>query len=195
MRRLLLPLMVFFLSFSPAEKRCVLEKIETVPTTEKLIHYIETVKQKEVKELAQQFNMNMTVAESIWKASIIEKVDPYLIASLIYTESSFDPEAVSPKNYHGLAQIPYRIPYIEANILIGIKILKEKIQIAEKRLGKKIRSLLDVTEMTPEERLVLMESIRLYKGYVRKKHMTKGITKARKVIDLALLKKATANET
>lgn len=195
MRKVFIILAVLLFSFFQGGEGYTRKKTDTALTIKELVHHLDNVKQKEIEILSKQFNVSKDIAEAIWKVSVMEKIDPYLVASLIQAESSFRKDAISPRNYHGLTQIPYRLPYPEANVLVGIKILKEKIQIAEKRTGRKIRSLLDVTEMTPEERVVLMEAIRLYKGYVKKKHVNKGLARARKVIDIALLKKTTTNNT
>lgn len=50
---------------------------------------------------------------------------------LMFTESSFDPKAVSKKNYKGLMQVPYPVFYEDANVLIGARIFLEKLQLTK----------------------------------------------------------------
>lgn len=149
----------------------------------------------EIRKFAEIFQIDLYLAEKIWKYSIVEDVDPYLTAALIESESSFNPKAVSIKGYMGLMQIPYHVPYEEANIVIGIKILKEKIRIAEKRFSKKISSLKDISALSPEERRVLIEAIRLYKGYTKKHHLRRGHLKARKTVITAIVRKNQTNSS
>jgi soluble lytic murein transglycosylase-like protein len=54
-----------------------------------------------------------------------------LLLALIWTESSFNPRAVSSLNYHGLLQIPQKVYYGDANCLIGARILQEKLKLAK----------------------------------------------------------------
>ncbi|MEM3420358.1 MAG: lytic transglycosylase domain-containing protein [Nitrososphaerota archaeon] len=62
------------------------------------------------------------------KAYIVAKkhnIDPLLFISLIYTESSFNPGAISPtKRYHGLGQIPLQIYDPEINLELSAVLLK-----------------------------------------------------------------------
>jgi hypothetical protein len=51
------------------------------------------------------------------------------ILALMYSESSFNPKAISCKNYKGLMQIPQAIYYVDANVLIGANIFIEKLKI------------------------------------------------------------------
>ncbi len=61
-----------------------------------------------------------------------------LLLALMYTESSFNKKAVSNKNYQGLMQIPWRILHEDVNILIGAKILLEKLVLTKGDLLKAI---------------------------------------------------------
>ena len=54
-----------------------------------------------------------------------------LILSLMYSESSFKPNAVSSKQYHGLMQVPQKVHYPDANCLIGARIFLEKLKITD----------------------------------------------------------------
>lgn len=77
--------------------------------------------------LTNEINIPYNIASSIVRISIFEEIDPFLIVSLIYTESSFNPKAKSKLGYYGLMQVKPKIDCIETNILYGIKILKNKI--------------------------------------------------------------------
>lgn len=96
------------------------------------------------QKIADFFQIEKNLARKVVQLSLQEELNPYLIASLFYTESNFDPDAVSPKNYKGIAQIKWAIPYPEVNIYTGITIFKEKLRIA---------------------RGDVYEAIRLYKGF------------------------------
>lgn len=94
-----------------------------------------------VERLIEFFRVERKIAESIVKYSLVENVDPFLIASLFYTESKFNDKAVSPKNYKGISQIPAKwyTPYTDVNILIGIKVFKEKMRITDGDVAEAIR--------------------------------------------------------
>ena len=53
------------------------------------------------------------------------------ISALMFTESNFNPKAVSSKNYQGLMQIPHKVHYEDANCIIGSKIFLEKLKITK----------------------------------------------------------------
>lgn len=54
-----------------------------------------------------------------------------LLLALMYSESSFQPKAVSSKQYQGLMQIPQKVHYPDANCLIGARIFLEKLKITD----------------------------------------------------------------
>jgi soluble lytic murein transglycosylase-like protein len=56
--------------------------------------------------------------------------EPFIL-SLIFTESSMKPNAVSSKHYKGLMQIPHSVFYEDANILIGARIFLDKLRISK----------------------------------------------------------------
>ncbi len=77
------------------------------------------------------------LAKSINSASTITDLSPLLITALIYTESTFHVNAVSNKGYKGLLQTPDAIMkpgWQDIDILIGCKILKEKLKITNNNL-------------------------------------------------------------
>lgn len=60
---------------------------------------------------------------------------PELIIALTQTESHFNDKAVSSMGYNGLMQVPQRVPS-DANILIGSRILREKLAITNGDIRK-----------------------------------------------------------
>jgi hypothetical protein len=115
----------------------------------------------EVSRISQFFQIQTTLAQKIVEISRDEGLPSSLVAALIYSESSFRPNAVSSKNYYGLAQVPWHIPYQDINIRLGTRILKEKLQIT---------------------RGDLLTALKLYKGY--ELDDPRGHEQAQKVINL-----------
>lgn len=103
---------------------------------------------------------NNRVQKTIDFAAEQYNISPDFIIALISTESGFDEDAVSPKNYKGLMQIPNSVPS-DANILIGSRIFREKMSITNNDAIK---------------------AICLYKGY--KVGTARGLQQANKVISL-----------
>jgi soluble lytic murein transglycosylase-like protein len=101
------------------------------------------------------------IARAIRMASRQTGISHELITALMLTESSFKPDAKSCLNYHGLMQIPYDVKFIDANVLIGTRILQEHIRMSKGDLNKAIIT---------------------YKGW--KVTDEKGIYNAKKVMDL-----------
>ena len=62
-------------------------------------------------------------------ASKEHNLRPEFIISLTFTESTFNKHAKSSKNYQGYMQIPYSIYDATENILIGSRIMREKLGI------------------------------------------------------------------
>lgn len=120
------------------------------------------VVEQESQIIASFFGIRRNLARDIYTVSKSEGVDPFLFASLVYTESNFDLKAVSSKGYKGLAQIPYYVPpkYTKANLVVGAHIFKEKLE---------------------ETKGDVYEAIRLYKGYP--KHDPKGHKQVNKVLE------------
>jgi soluble lytic murein transglycosylase-like protein len=71
------------------------------------------------------------VLKAVTLASKQTNLSEALILSLMYSESSFKPNAVSSKQYKGLMQIPQSVYYEDANCLIGARILTEKLKITD----------------------------------------------------------------
>jgi len=70
------------------------------------------------------------LSEAVKNAARATDLPWQLLIALMYTESTFKENAVSEKNYKGLMQIPQEIPYPDANILVGARILEDKVRIA-----------------------------------------------------------------
>lgn len=71
------------------------------------------------------------LAEALRNASRATNLSTKLLAALVYTESTFNNDAVSKRGYKGLMQIPQDIPYPDANILVGARILEDKLRLAD----------------------------------------------------------------
>lgn len=82
---------------------------------------------------------NDRLVNAISFASEQNNISPDLIIALTWTESNFNQRALSCGNggkYKGLMQIPYAVFYSDANILIGTRILREKINFANGDMTK-----------------------------------------------------------
>jgi len=104
---------------------------------------IESTENKDIKRTKEALailnlpaNKIPTYSESVILASRAADVDPVLIVALMYTESSFKVTARSSKGYTGLMQTPSRTGYVEADIMHGASILKEKLQISKGDIHK-----------------------------------------------------------
>ena len=69
--------------------------------------------------------------KSILMSSQQTAISGETILALMWTESRLRSQAVSSKNYQGLMQIPWKIPFQNAHILIGAEILKEKLALTK----------------------------------------------------------------
>lgn len=81
------------------------------------------------------------LVNAIGFASQQNNISPDLIIALTWTESNFNAKALSCCNggkYKGLMQIPHAVFYTDANILIGTRILREKINYAKGDMIKAI---------------------------------------------------------
>ena len=85
------------------------------------------------------------LATAVKGASVTAGVNPILLVALMYTENeTFDYKAVSEKGYKGLMQTPWAsMRWADVDILLGAKILQEKLKLSENNL---------------------LEALRLYKG-------------------------------
>lgn len=71
------------------------------------------------------------ILQAITLASRQTDLPEELLLSLMYSESSFQPKAVSSKQYQGLMQIPQKVHYPDANCLIGARIFLEKLKVTD----------------------------------------------------------------
>jgi len=75
------------------------------------------------------------LSSAINLASHQTKISPYLLATLCYTESTFNYKAVSSKGYVGLMQTPYASKkWADLDILHGARILEEKLRLSNNDL-------------------------------------------------------------
>jgi len=103
------------------------------------------------------------VLDAVGVASKQTGLSETFISALMFTESNFNPKAVSSKNYQGLMQIPHKVHYEDANCIIGSKIFLEKLKITGGDYKK---------------------AIILYKGWSTSD--PEGHRQAQKVMDLAI---------
>ena len=92
--------------------------------------------QKKLKHLGASEHKAKIYATAFKLASHNTSISPDVLIALMYTESAMNEKAKSIKNYRGLMQIPWSIPYPDANIFIGAKILQEKLEITNGDLLK-----------------------------------------------------------
>lgn len=71
------------------------------------------------------------LADAVLKAAGDTGVDPLMLVALMYTESSFNPKAISHKGYKGLMQTPVMTGWYDLDVIMGARILKEKLSIAD----------------------------------------------------------------
>lgn len=71
------------------------------------------------------------LADAILKASHDTNINGVLLAALMKTESDFDPLARSPKGYKGLMQTPHLTGWYDIDVIIGARILKDKLRITD----------------------------------------------------------------
>lgn len=101
------------------------------------------------------------IAKSVEIASKQSGISPEFLIALMYSESTGNIKAVSNKGYNGLMQIPQKVHYADANVLIGAHIFNEKMRQANNDL---------------------VVALCLYKGYPV--GSSRGIMQARKVLAL-----------
>ncbi|TLY25024.1 MAG: lytic transglycosylase domain-containing protein [Nitrospirae bacterium] len=79
------------------------------------------------------------IAEAV-NAAVEENPDlnGFVILCLMKTESDYDRKAISHKGYSGLMQTPGMSGYIDLDVRWGVRILKEKLELANYDLKKAI---------------------------------------------------------
>lgn len=117
-----------------------------------------------VNRIVDFFKIDLALAESLVKHSIQEGMDPFFIASLFYTESNLRDDVVSPKGYKGISQIPakWHTPYTDINILIGIKIFKDKLKYANGDIREAVRLYKGFPENNPKWKKVSEKFFEVY---------------------------------
>lgn len=74
---------------------------------------------------------NKEIIDWIYRTANATGYDPVFLAVLIYTESSFNSEAISNKGYKSLTQTPEALDKGLLNILRGVQIFEEKMKYAK----------------------------------------------------------------
>lgn len=109
----------------------------------------------------------LSVATGIQIASDRTGISPVLLSSLLFTESNFRKEAISPKGYKGLMQTPIAtMIYPEVDILHGAMILKEKLYLANGNW--ELALTLYKGGRNPVARKQAREVIRVYNNLIRR---------------------------
>lgn len=99
---------------------------------------INTIEDNPIKRKLESLGVKSTpqLVDAISFASSQYKISSDLIIALIMTESAFKKDATSSLGYKGLMQIPNDVYHKDANIMIGTRILNEKIRIAKNDMDK-----------------------------------------------------------
>jgi hypothetical protein len=71
------------------------------------------------------------ISKAISNASQLTDISPLLIATLLKTESNFNPKAISSANYKGLMQTPTATyEFADVDVLHGARILQQKLRMS-----------------------------------------------------------------
>ncbi len=101
---------------------------------------IQDQKQIQVQQLINKFHISSKLANDFYDIGKDNHLDPVLLCSIAQTESSFRLDAVSPKDYKGILQTPVAtMKWADVDILIGVKILKDKLIFSKGDLLKAIQ--------------------------------------------------------
>lgn len=111
-----------------------LESMVIVPVSVDEIQTTENIIKKKLMFMGVNGTNEMVNAISF--ASAQNNISPDLIIALTWTESGFKTYAKSSLGYKGLMQIPHSVYYNDANILIGTRILREKLNYAQGDMKK-----------------------------------------------------------
>lgn len=90
-----------------------------------------TTEDEFTNKLIMIFNIEDDLARIMTKASLDYDFNPIFIATLMMTESNFNPNAKSSVGYVGLMQTPNKSGYNDVDIRHGLSILREKMIIAK----------------------------------------------------------------
>lgn len=121
--------------------------------------------ERNLKELGAEPVHIKKISNAIQVASEQTGISHQMITALMYTESRFKPAAVStiPK-YKGLMQIPYDIKYVDANVLIGARILQDHIKYADGNVRKAICNYKGWQYSSPKGRAQADKVLKIYKN-------------------------------
>lgn len=88
--------------------------------------------------IVRQFGVSKRFAEELVKISEEEGVDPLFVVVLFWTESNLRHDVMSVKGYYGVSQVPWRLPWVDVQILAGVRVFKEKYRKAKGDLVKAV---------------------------------------------------------
>lgn len=88
----------------------------------------------------------------------VAKVDPVLIACLMWTESRFNPTARSSMGYKGVMQTPTSTGYVEADTMHGCNKLRDHLQMAD---GVMVRAL---TNYKGSKKMMILKNGKMVKS-------------------------------
>lgn len=92
------------------------------------------VRSQTIGQLVETYDISKKMATAVWNAHLVSGYDPVLIAELAFSESSFNNNVVSPKGYKGVLQTPTKTGYLNADMVHGVEILREKFKLYKKPL-------------------------------------------------------------
>lgn len=102
--------------------------------------HLQDQKQIQIGRLIEEFHLSSKLASSFYNIGEDTQLDPFLLCSIAQTESRFRLNARSPKNYKGILQTPFAtMKWADVDILIGARILKDKLWIANGDLLKALQ--------------------------------------------------------
>lgn len=121
-------ILLFFIFIQLAEKLPI--PIEKINPQQKIIREALIYLKAPTNDIPELTTAILSASERI-------NISPLLIVALIDTESNFDKEAISKKNFKGLMQTPTAtMQFIDVDILHGARILEEKLKFAKGDLLK-----------------------------------------------------------
>lgn len=90
--------------------------------------HVVSAEKMEIERIAAANKIDITTAKGIYYAARANNLDPNLYAMLVKSESDFRPDAVSRKNYKGIAQTPTATGRVKTDLMHGAEILAEKLK-------------------------------------------------------------------
>jgi soluble lytic murein transglycosylase-like protein len=116
--------------------------------------------------LVETFKISERLAHIIYRASRDYNLNPVFVATLIYTESSFNPVAISSKGYKGILQTPSMSGFVDVDIRHGLSIFKDKLRIANGDVARAVALYKGGDNLLAKTQANQM--LNLYQGFARK---------------------------